>query len=212
MTASVANVPTVTRKLVFMIAFPSFANGILGISILAGIRARQSIMPRFPPTRQYAHSEPPRKDGAMAGGRLQNPRPIKRFAWAGSVDSAQPWNIDPVMVDGRILKRGGKLAAIDAGMLMAEASKGAAKCATAPSGGDCSLSPFAGSFDKAQEGRGASPQAQITQFPESREINREVLKILPACGFMGSFVSQSRSGANSLWPIPCSSENSEFFC
>jgi hypothetical protein len=66
-----------------------------------------------------------------------------------------------VTVDGRILKRGGNLAAIDAGMLMAEASKGAAKCATAPSG-DCSLSQLAGSFDKAQEGRGASPQAQIT--------------------------------------------------
>jgi 5-methylthioadenosine/S-adenosylhomocysteine deaminase len=39
------------------------------------------------------------------------------------VDSAQPWNVDTVMVDGRILKRGGKLTAIDAGMLMAEATK-----------------------------------------------------------------------------------------
>jgi cytosine/adenosine deaminase-related metal-dependent hydrolase len=39
------------------------------------------------------------------------------------VDSAQPWNVDTVMVDGRILKRGGKLAGIDAGMLMAEATK-----------------------------------------------------------------------------------------
>jgi 5-methylthioadenosine/S-adenosylhomocysteine deaminase len=39
------------------------------------------------------------------------------------VDSAQPWNVDTVMVDGRILKRGGKLTAIDTGMLMAEASK-----------------------------------------------------------------------------------------
>jgi cytosine/adenosine deaminase-related metal-dependent hydrolase len=39
------------------------------------------------------------------------------------VDSAQPWNVDTVMVDGRILKRNGKLAAIDTGALMAEASK-----------------------------------------------------------------------------------------
>jgi cytosine/adenosine deaminase-related metal-dependent hydrolase len=39
------------------------------------------------------------------------------------VDSAQPWNVDTVMVDGRILKRGGKLTAIDAGKLMAEATK-----------------------------------------------------------------------------------------
>jgi 5-methylthioadenosine/S-adenosylhomocysteine deaminase len=39
------------------------------------------------------------------------------------VDSAQAWNVDTVMVDGRILKRGGKLTAIDTGMLMAEASK-----------------------------------------------------------------------------------------
>jgi cytosine/adenosine deaminase-related metal-dependent hydrolase len=39
------------------------------------------------------------------------------------VDSAQSWNVDTVMVDGRILKRNGKLTAIDTGMLMAEASK-----------------------------------------------------------------------------------------
>ena len=39
------------------------------------------------------------------------------------VDSAQAWNVDTLMVDGRILKRGGKLTAIDSGMLMAEASK-----------------------------------------------------------------------------------------
>jgi cytosine/adenosine deaminase-related metal-dependent hydrolase len=39
------------------------------------------------------------------------------------VDSAQPWNVDTVMVDGRILKRNGKLTAIDTGALMAEASK-----------------------------------------------------------------------------------------
>jgi len=39
------------------------------------------------------------------------------------VDSAQPWNVDTVMVDGRILKRNGKLTAIDTGTLMAEASR-----------------------------------------------------------------------------------------
>jgi len=39
------------------------------------------------------------------------------------VDSAQSWNVDTVMVDGRILKRNGKLTAIDTGTLMAEASK-----------------------------------------------------------------------------------------
>jgi 5-methylthioadenosine/S-adenosylhomocysteine deaminase len=38
------------------------------------------------------------------------------------VDSAQPWNVDTVMVDGRILKRGGKLTAIDTATLMAEAT------------------------------------------------------------------------------------------
>jgi cytosine/adenosine deaminase-related metal-dependent hydrolase len=39
------------------------------------------------------------------------------------VDSAQAWNVDTVMVDGRILKRGGKLAAIDTTALMAEVAK-----------------------------------------------------------------------------------------
>jgi len=39
------------------------------------------------------------------------------------VDSAQPWNVDTVMVDGRIVKRGGKLTAIDTVMLMTEAAK-----------------------------------------------------------------------------------------
>jgi cytosine/adenosine deaminase-related metal-dependent hydrolase len=39
------------------------------------------------------------------------------------VDSAQAWNVDTVMVDGRIMKRGGKLAAIDTGLLMTEATK-----------------------------------------------------------------------------------------
>jgi 5-methylthioadenosine/S-adenosylhomocysteine deaminase len=38
------------------------------------------------------------------------------------VDSAQPWNVDTVMVDGRILKRNGKLTTIDAAILMAEAT------------------------------------------------------------------------------------------
>ena len=39
------------------------------------------------------------------------------------VDSAQAWNVDTVMVDGRILKRGGKLAAIETAMLMKEATR-----------------------------------------------------------------------------------------
>jgi cytosine/adenosine deaminase-related metal-dependent hydrolase len=39
------------------------------------------------------------------------------------VDSAQPWNVDTVMVDGRIVKRGGRLTAIDTATLMAEATK-----------------------------------------------------------------------------------------
>lgn len=38
------------------------------------------------------------------------------------VDSAQAWNVDTVLVDGRILKRGGKLTAIDPTALMAEAT------------------------------------------------------------------------------------------
>jgi 5-methylthioadenosine/S-adenosylhomocysteine deaminase len=37
------------------------------------------------------------------------------------VDSAQPWNVDTVMVDGRILKRNGKLTAIDATKVVADA-------------------------------------------------------------------------------------------
>ena len=39
------------------------------------------------------------------------------------VDSAQAWNVDTVMVDGRILKRGGKLVAIDTVALMKEATR-----------------------------------------------------------------------------------------
>jgi cytosine/adenosine deaminase-related metal-dependent hydrolase len=38
------------------------------------------------------------------------------------VDSAQATNVDTVLVDGRILKRNGKLTAIDTGKLMEEAS------------------------------------------------------------------------------------------
>jgi hypothetical protein len=38
------------------------------------------------------------------------------------VDSAQASNVDTVLIDGRILKRNGKLTAIDAGKLMDEAS------------------------------------------------------------------------------------------
>jgi 5-methylthioadenosine/S-adenosylhomocysteine deaminase len=37
------------------------------------------------------------------------------------VASAQAWNVDTVMVDGRILKRNGRLTAIDTGVLMTEA-------------------------------------------------------------------------------------------
>jgi cytosine/adenosine deaminase-related metal-dependent hydrolase len=39
------------------------------------------------------------------------------------VDSAQAWNVDTVMVDGRVLKRGGRLAAIETAMLMKEATR-----------------------------------------------------------------------------------------
>ncbi len=39
------------------------------------------------------------------------------------VDSAQPWNVDTVMVDGRVVKRGGRLTAIDTAALMTEATK-----------------------------------------------------------------------------------------
>jgi cytosine/adenosine deaminase-related metal-dependent hydrolase len=37
------------------------------------------------------------------------------------VEAAQPSNVDTVMVDGRILKRGGKLTAIDTGQMASEA-------------------------------------------------------------------------------------------
>jgi 5-methylthioadenosine/S-adenosylhomocysteine deaminase len=39
------------------------------------------------------------------------------------VASAQAWNVDTVMVDGRILKRNRKLTTIDTAALMSEASK-----------------------------------------------------------------------------------------
>jgi 5-methylthioadenosine/S-adenosylhomocysteine deaminase len=43
--------------------------------------------------------------------------------WAtGWLDSAQASNVDTVLIDGRILKRSGKLTAIDASKLMDEAS------------------------------------------------------------------------------------------
>ena len=38
------------------------------------------------------------------------------------VEAVQPANVDTVMVDGRILKRGGKLTAIDTGRVAGEAS------------------------------------------------------------------------------------------
>ena len=38
------------------------------------------------------------------------------------VEAAQPANIDTVVVDGRILKRGGKLVAMDAGRVTSEAN------------------------------------------------------------------------------------------
>ena len=39
------------------------------------------------------------------------------------VQSAQPMNVDLVMVDGRILKRGGQLTTIDAAKVVADASE-----------------------------------------------------------------------------------------
>jgi cytosine/adenosine deaminase-related metal-dependent hydrolase len=38
------------------------------------------------------------------------------------VEAAQPSNVDTVMVDGRILKRGGRLAAVDTGQIADEAT------------------------------------------------------------------------------------------
>ena len=38
------------------------------------------------------------------------------------VDSAQAWNVDTVMVDGRILKRNGKLTAMNVDTIVKEAA------------------------------------------------------------------------------------------
>jgi 5-methylthioadenosine/S-adenosylhomocysteine deaminase len=62
-----------------------------------------------------------RADIIMVGTRDINIGPFTEPAYM-LVDSAQATNVDTVLVDGRILKRNGKLAAIDAGKLMEEAS------------------------------------------------------------------------------------------
>jgi hypothetical protein len=45
----------------------------------------------------------------MAGGRFPKLAAHQAICVGRIGGSAQTWNIDPVMVDGRILKRGGKL-------------------------------------------------------------------------------------------------------
>jgi cytosine/adenosine deaminase-related metal-dependent hydrolase len=62
-----------------------------------------------------------RADIIMVGTRDINIGPFTEPAYM-LVDSAQAGNIDTVLVDGRILKRNGKLTAIDSGRLMEEAS------------------------------------------------------------------------------------------
>ena len=62
-----------------------------------------------------------RADIIMVGTRDINIGPFTDPAYM-LVDSAQASNVDTVMVDGRILKRNGRLTAIDAGKLMEEAS------------------------------------------------------------------------------------------
>ena len=62
-----------------------------------------------------------RADIIMVGTRDINIGPFTEPAYM-LVDSAQASNVDTVMVDGRILKRNGKLTAIDTGKLMEEAS------------------------------------------------------------------------------------------
>ena len=62
-----------------------------------------------------------RADIIMVGTRDINIGPFTEPAYM-LVDSAQASNVDTVMVDGRILKRNGRLTAIDAGKLMEEAS------------------------------------------------------------------------------------------
>jgi 5-methylthioadenosine/S-adenosylhomocysteine deaminase len=62
-----------------------------------------------------------RADIIMVGTREINIGPFTDPAYM-LVDSAQASNVDTVLVDGRILKRGGKLTAIDPGKLIEEAS------------------------------------------------------------------------------------------
>ena len=62
-----------------------------------------------------------RADVIMVSTREVNIGPFTEPAYM-LVDSAQASNVDTVLVDGRILKRNGKLTAIDAGKLMDEAS------------------------------------------------------------------------------------------
>jgi cytosine/adenosine deaminase-related metal-dependent hydrolase len=62
-----------------------------------------------------------RADIIMVGAREINIGPFTEPAYM-LVDSAQASNVDTVLVDGRILKRNGKLTAIDTGKLMEEAS------------------------------------------------------------------------------------------
>ena len=62
-----------------------------------------------------------RADVIMVSTRDVNIGPFTEPAYM-IVDSAQAANVDTVLVDGRILKRGGKLTAIDTGKLMDEAS------------------------------------------------------------------------------------------
>jgi cytosine/adenosine deaminase-related metal-dependent hydrolase len=62
-----------------------------------------------------------RADIIMVSAREINIGPFTEAAYM-LVDSAQASNVDTVLVDGRILKRNGKLTAIDTGKLMEEAS------------------------------------------------------------------------------------------
>jgi|SRR5262249_21553417 len=61
-----------------------------------------------------------RADVIMVGTRELNIGPSEPAYML--VDSAQASNVDTVLIDGRILKRNGKLTAIDASKLMDEAS------------------------------------------------------------------------------------------
>jgi cytosine/adenosine deaminase-related metal-dependent hydrolase len=57
---------------------------------------------------------------------MLNTRDVNLAVWSEPahlvVEAAQPSNVDTVMVDGRILKRGGKLMAIDTERIADEAS------------------------------------------------------------------------------------------